>query len=133
MEDLNYAISTKPGYVKHELKNSSGLWLYCSPKDLILSPPFLFPALSPDGHASNAASGAPNSIRTIPDGSLGWEVIGTITADGAPPASRTDASRIEIRLFRETRSVLEYLHQNPPAVRKRRTPQTEDSLTVSRG
>ena len=101
------------------VEEQNGLWSYCSPKDLILSPPFLFPALSPDAHASNAASGVPNSIRTIPDGSLGWEVIGTIIAGSATPASQMDASWIEIQLFRETRSVLEYLHQNSPVVSDR--------------
>ena len=109
----------KTGVRQTRVEEKNGLWSYCSPKDLILSPPFLFPALSPDAHASNAASGVPNSIRTIPDGSLGWEVIGTIIAGSATPASQMDASWIEIQLFRETRSVLEYLHQNSPVVSDR--------------
>ena len=109
----------KTGVRQTRVEEKNGLWSYCSPKDLILSPPFLFPALSPDAHASNAASGVPNSIRTIPDGSLGWEVIGTIIAGSATPASQMDASWIEIQLFRETRSVLEYLRQNSPVVSDR--------------
>ena len=131
LNDENHAISTAPGCVKQQAEERNGCQPYCSPMTLTL--PLSLPEPSPEGHLRIAAEGFSNSTCTTPDGTLGWEVTGTVMAGDPTPASRAGASRIEIRLFRETNSVLEYLRQHPTAVSGVWIPQRDDGLTVFQG
>ncbi len=101
---------------------------YCVPKTLLVS----CPALSSDDPATNTTEGFFDSTCTISDVGCESRVRANVTAPDRATAPRP--SRMETRLFRETRSVLEYLPHYPPTVsRGVRKPQVDDSLTVFQG
>jgi hypothetical protein len=85
-----------------------------------------------DNPAPDVAEGVFNSTCTISNVARTSVVRANVTSGDLATAPRP--SRMEIRLFRETRSVLEYLHRIPQAFsRDVRNPQVDDSLTVFQG
>src|SRR6266702_2504959 len=85
--------------------------LYCTPKTLVNCP-----ALSSDDPLTNTAEGFFSSTCTISD--VGRELAVRANVRCGDLATSPRPSRMEIRLFRETRNVLEYLRpsQHPPTV-----------------
>ncbi len=94
--------------------------LYCPPKTLLVSRP----APSSDDPVTNTAGGFFSSTCTISD--VGRELAVIANVRGGDLTTALRPSRMEIRLFRETSNVLEYLRQHPPNVsRGVRKPQVD--------
>ncbi len=97
--------------------------LYCPLKTLLVN----CPALSSDDPPTDTADGFFKCTCTISD--VGWELAVRANVRGGGLTTAPRLSRMEIRLFRETRIVLEYLrpsHHPPTVSRVVRKPQVDN-------